>query len=583
MPYEIVPVQLTHELAHLNPFRSALDEGGEELGHVVTEASIAGGGRRAEDRKGLHVSHALRSFLADAREIEEGDVGDKADDAPLSPAVQAVLDRPAVQVPAYVNDRSHSLSEYFVSSSHNTYLTADQLVGKSSSTGYTHTLLSGARCVEIDAWDNEKDPSEPKVTHGMTLVSRIPFRAVVKVMRECVDRELAESQLSNGALPPPAPVMLSLENHCSSAGQKRLVEIMHEEWGDRLVSDMLIDGAGGKVDDVKLDQLSGKIIVMVEWYPDEREATAAEELDISSSDDEETIAAKKAKAAAKKEKIIPELAALGCYANSVKPSSDAWLRGTMNEPKNHLINLSESAAGKIIKDQRSEMVSHNAKHLIRVYPKGTRITSRNLYPVPFWNAGAQVCALNWQTFDASMQLNDALFAGTSGWVLKPPQLRRQLAPPEAGRTRLSLEVVGATDLPIPAGHNAEDIKPYVTVSLYHPTEGDGGGNGDGKRIKQKTEHYRQHKLHILHRGEQPPPVHAVWKQKLTWAPFGKSELAFVRLLVKSDDRLRKNPVFAVASMRLAYAPTGYTFLRLLSLAGRETKSTLLVKFTLEDA
>jgi len=34
---------------------------------------------------------------------------------------------------------------------------------------YQHTLSSGARCVEIDVWNNDEDEMEPKVTHGFTL------------------------------------------------------------------------------------------------------------------------------------------------------------------------------------------------------------------------------------------------------------------------------------------------------------------------------------------------------------------------------------------------------------------------------
>lgn len=29
---------------------------------------------------------------------------------------------------------------------------------------------------------------------------------------------------------------------------------------------------------------------------------------------------------------------------------------------------------------------------MRVFPKGTRISSKNLQPVPFWGVGAQICA-----------------------------------------------------------------------------------------------------------------------------------------------------------------------------------------------
>jgi phosphatidylinositol phospholipase C delta len=71
-------------------------------------------------RKKLRVSQALRSFLAQAGEVPEAEVGGDDSETVCTPAVQAILARPQIVHPAYVNDRSHPISEYLVSSSHNT-------------------------------------------------------------------------------------------------------------------------------------------------------------------------------------------------------------------------------------------------------------------------------------------------------------------------------------------------------------------------------------------------------------------------------------------------------------------------------
>lgn len=567
---------LADRLEKLNPFarRDTTDE--DDAGDAIDANGLAGGGHAfhaaGAAKQHLRVSNALQQHLVKHKVLIESDVA--ADAAPPTPALAALLNRPHVRVPPEMVDRSHPLPDYFVSSSHNTYLEAHQLYGSSSAEAYRTALRAGSRCVEIDAWDNDDDKSEPRVTHGFTLVSNVAFREVCETVRDVMDEEVEES--ARLGCRQPAPVLLSLENHCGPEGQMRLVEIMKEVLGPRLLTEpVLKDPYGMEYDPaghVKLGDLGAKVAVIVEFHlPNEAKD--------SDSDDEKDAAKNgKDKDAAPSSVIIPELAALGIYAQSVKPGDNTWFDPgeLLNAPHHHLINLSESALRTHMPRESTKIAAHNARHLMRVYPRGTRIASGNLKQVPFWGVGAQICALNWQRFDASMQLNEAMFDGTDGYVLKPPPLRigGTGVPLKHRRKKLRVHVAGATDIPAPS--DEKDPRPYLTCVLVHPLD------IENSPPKRKTKPYKQHRLEFLHRGENPPPTDPLWDDELEWE-FEDSELVFLRMLIKDDVSFARNPILAVTAVRVMYLVPGWSFITMMDTSGRETACTLLVKFEIEDA
>ena len=87
-----------------------------------------------------------------------------------------------------------------------------------------------------------------------------------------------------------------------------------------------------------------------------------------------------------------------------------------------------------------DLVWSAGKFLRRVYPAGLRLNSSNLDPLVEWRSGTQLACLNWQHYDEEMLLNEALFTGTMGYVVKPPLGKLK----EKRNVRVTFEIVGAS-------------------------------------------------------------------------------------------------------------------------------------------
>ncbi|KAM9440235.1 1-phosphatidylinositol 4,5-bisphosphate phosphodiesterase delta-1b [Clarias gariepinus] len=432
-------------------------------------------------------------------------------------------------------DMSHPLSHYFISSSHNTYLVKDQLKGPSSIEGYIRALTKGCRCVELDIWDGSD--GEPVIYHGYTLTSKILFKDAIQAIKEYAFKTSEY------------PVILSLENHCSVDQQKLMAEHMSTILGSALLTKPLGEHMPTALPSP--EELKGRILIKckrlnkLEDYfskqaAGEEEESVTEEED--ARDDEEAEHSENNK---KSLKLAKELSDLVIYCKSVKFQGfeHAQTHHTFYEIPSFkewdAVNLAEKSANKYI--------HHNVDKLSRVYPSGAaRTNSSNFNPVPLWNAGCQIVALNVQTPSAEMDLNQGLFSqnGQSGYILKPAYLRDKESEfdpitltrgPWLKHVTLHVMVISAQQLPKVNEKLNSIVDPLVRVEIY----------GVPADTAKKETH------HIENNGFNP-----MWNENFKF-DLHVPELALVRFVVEDYDHVSSNDFVCQCTVPFTSLQDGY--------------------------
>jgi phosphatidylinositol phospholipase C delta len=518
--------------------------------------------------------------------------------------------------PALVREpRSYALdrpmNEYYISSSHNTYLLGRQVAGVASVEGYVEALMRGCRCVEVDCWDGQK-LNEPVVVHGRTLSTEIPFRDVIHTINKYA---FVKSQF---------PLWISLEVRCNFAMQEKMAQIMLDIFGEKLVlqpldpdSDRLpspsqlkgrilikvkkpqqveeprtlevigrrrgnslssplqrpINGDTGSIPGSPLlspmvngaRKVSSRIHPIAEGQVQDRPSSNPSE---GESDSDKDSAHKSLN------KINPLLGGMGVYSAGIQFEGFETAEA---KTYNHIFSFKEKTFAKNSQpgEKKRALFRHNMRYMMRVYPNATRINSSNFDPLIYWKRGVQMCALNWQTFDLGMQLNHAMFdsgADRSGYVLKPLGFREfQVMPNGSGEwatkrerknVSFSIDVISAQQLMKPFNlGDKRTVDPYVEVEVFLADDKRNKIDANGNSVESQGP--RKFRTSIIRGNGFNPEFDNKFNFNFTTK---YPDLIFVRWSVKLAEKTYNDrlPPLATFTAKLTSLKQGYRTLPLLN-------------------
>ncbi|KAL3579025.1 hypothetical protein D5086_020529 [Populus alba] len=394
-------------------------------------------------------------------------------------------------------------------------------------------LQRGVRVIELDLWPgSSKD--EILVLHGRTLTTPVPL---IKCLKSIRDYAFSSS---------PYPVIITLEDHLGPDLQSKVAEMVTQTFGGMLFypeSDSLVQFPSP-------ESLKHRIIISTK--------PPKEYLESNGIKQKGALSPGQLGAPAYKRLItIHAGKPKGQLKDALKVAVDKVRRLSLSEQElekaattngtdvvRYLSNIPDDRCLKevsiatvhvkirsLVLIYAVDLPRFTQNNILRIYPKGTRITSSNYKPLVGWMHGAQMIAFNMQGYGKSLWLMHGMFRanGGCGYLKKPDFLMEKGANNEVFDPKIKLAVTKTLKVKVYLGDGWRLDFSHTHFDAYSPPDFYTkvyivGAPADAAKKKTK----------IIEDNWSP-----AWNQEFTF-PLTVPELALLRIEVREYDMSEKD-------------------------------------------
>ncbi|MFS7935114.1 putative phosphoinositide phospholipase C [Helianthus anomalus] len=468
-------------------------------------------------------------------------------------------------------DMNAPLSHYYIYTGHNSYLTGNQLSSNCSEVPIIKALKLGVRVIELDLWPNSSK-SNVHVLHGRTLTSPVKLMECLKAIKEYA------------FVASPYPVIITLEDHLTPCLQAKVAQMITETFGS-----MLYFPESENVEELPSpENLKYRILISTKPPKEYLETEdvrrcSSQKSQVSDVDDDAWSEDKSFKSGSDKSDHDETTDLLKTKKSPSSPVYKQLIAIHAGKPKKGLkdalkvekdkvrrLSLAEQALAKAAGNHGQDVVRFTQKNILRIYPKGTRITSSNYKPLMGWLHGAQMVAFNMQGYGRSLWLMHGMFRanGGCGYVKKPDFLMRCGSKNEVFNPKAKLQPKTSLKVKIYMGDGWHLDFKKTHFDKYSPPDfftrvGIAGASVD--KVMKKTK---------IKEDNWTP----VWNEEFTF-PLAVPELALLRIEVHSYNMSEKHDFAGQICLPVSELRPGIRAVPLCNRKGDQyTSARLLMRF-----